>query len=54
MNKTNILLALIGIQFTALLVIDVIEIVKAPEPPAPVTSVCIKEDAKTTVCYCRR
>ncbi len=55
MTKTNPLLAGFMAGIAVMLVADVIlDVAKAVRPPEPVQSVCVKEDAKTTVCYCRR
>ena len=50
--RTKFLLMFIGIQFTALLVFDVIEIVREQRDRTYVSSVCVKEDTNTTICYC--
>ena len=53
MKGTKILLSIIGVQLLTLIVFDVVEMVKTPEPTT-VSSVCVKEDTNTTICYCSR
>lgn len=52
MKGTKILLSIIGVQLLTLIVFDVVEMVKTPETPT-VSSICVKEDTNTTICYCR-
>ena len=53
MKGTKILLSIVGLQLLALIVIDVVDIIKTRKEPTTVSSVCVKEDTNTTICYCR-
>ena len=53
MKGTKVLLTIIGAQLLALIIIDVVDIVKRKKEPTTLSSVCVKEDTNTTICYCR-
>mgnify|MGYP001422222031 CR=1 FL=1 len=52
MKGTKLLLTIIGMQLLALIIIDVIDIVKTQKQSTTISSVCLKEDTNTTICYC--
>ena len=52
MKVTKLFLSIIGIQLLALIIIDVVEIVRDQRSSTYTSSVCVKEDANTTICYC--
>ena len=50
--NTKVLYTIVGLQVVIILV-GLLNLSKTQTVETTVSSICVKEDAKTTICYCR-